>query len=159
MGQYLAGNHAGEEVLIVLAPDKMADRNQKIRLDALIKGIDKKLKTRIVNVQYNKQKRKRRRSRSYTYSNLNETLMQNLKCNVVVSLIGMPKDYDKMKYWSEFNDLPAIYTYRGYSYDMDLDIEDKRIAGFMTQRPGKRYRAARDGDVDESEKCEFDLTS
>lgn len=149
LGQHLAGHHPDEEVLIIVAPSNMRDQSQKIRLDGLMRGISGSLKTRIVPVKFNKRKKKRF-VRTYTYQNLNEVLLNNQDCKVVVSLIGLPKDYYLMPYWDEIERLPAIYSYRGYSIKIDEDIEDKFIAGYIAQKPGKQYRAEKDGDVEET---------
>jgi len=152
-GEYLAEKYPNKKLTVIVAPEKLADPNQKNRINGLMEGSKRKLITDIVEVQFAETKGRRKR-RSYTHQNLNETLKSKRGQEVVVSLIGLPLDYYKMAFWNG-RTLPAFYSYRGFSWEIDLDIKSKNITGFITFNPKNKFKG-KDGAKAEATKEFFE---
>ena len=148
-GTYLAQSYEGKKLTVLVAPEKHADPNQKNRIKGFMEGLEKKLLTEIVEVDFVNTKGKRRK-RSYTYRNLDKALLVNKEQQVVVSLIGLPMGYYEMNFWQK-SKLPKLYTYRGFSWEIDLDIKDGRIAGFITFNPDNKFKAKDGAKAEKSE--------
>ena len=151
-GSYIADKYDGKKLTLLVAPEEHADRNQKNRINGFMEGMEKKLVTEIVAVDFVNTKGKRRR-RSYTYKNLDKALRKNPEQNVVISLIGLPMAYYEMQFWQR-RDLPKFYTYRGFSWEIDLDIKEDRITGFITFNPKNKF-TGKDGAKAESTETFF----
>ena len=137
-GSYIAKQYDGKKLTLLVAPEEHADRNQKNRIKGFMEGMEKKLLTEIVEVDFVNTKGKRRR-RSYTYQNLDKALRKNKEQDVVISLIGLPMGYYEMPFWQS-SKLPKFYTYRGYSWEIDIDIKENRITGFITFNPKNKFK-------------------
>jgi hypothetical protein len=150
VGQQLAKKYSGKKLLVILAPDKHADFNQYLRLEGLIEGLDGKLTIKESRVRFEEPKGKRR-IKAYTFQNLNDLLLSETgDVDVVITLIGLPMNYYEMPFWSA-QDLPDFYSYRGFSWEMDLDIKDGKIDGFITMKPDNRFKG---GEFSKAEKSE-----
>ena len=152
-GSLLAEKYPNKKLTVLVAPEKLADPNQKNRIKGLMEGSRRKLITEVVEVKFEKTKGKRRR-RSYTYKNLNRALYQHKDQEVVVSLIGLPMGYYEMGFWQQAK-LPDFYSYRGYSWEIDIDIKEKRIQGFITFNPDNKFKG-KDGAKAEASKEFFE---
>lgn len=140
VGDYLAKNYEGKKLTVIVAPESHADPNQKNRMDGFMDGLQRKLITNVVEVSFVNTKGKRRR-RSYNFNNLNSALNKHNDQQIVVSLIGLPMGYYEMPFWQR-SELPLFFTYRGYSWEIDIDIKEERITGFITFNPDKKFKAA-----------------
>jgi hypothetical protein len=137
VGKHLAEKYEGKTVTVVMAPPKFADQNQAIRLKGLKEGLNSKMTIKEEVVVFNKRKG-RRPKRAYTSDNLDDVLVDNLDTDVVLLLIGLPKSYFEMEFWGA-KKLPAVYTYRGYSMEIDLDLKEELIDGYITMNPKERF--------------------
>ena len=137
-GSYIAKTYDGKKLTVLVAPKEHADRNQKNRINGFLDGLQKRLVTKVVEVDFVNTKGKRRR-RSYTYKNLDSALRKNTEQDVVISLIGLPMGYYEMPFWQQ-SKLPKFFTYRGFSWEIDLDIKANRITGFITFNPKNRFK-------------------
>ena len=66
-------------------------------------------------------------------------MRKNTEQDVVISLIGLPMGYYEMPFWQQ-SKLPKFFTYRGFSWEIDLDIKANRITGFITFNPKNRFK-------------------
>lgn len=137
-GEYLAEKYPNKKLTVLIAPEDHADMNQKNRLKGLMEGSMRRLITETVVVDFDNTKGKRRR-RSFTYKNLNRALYKYPDQEVVVSLIGLPMGYYEMGFWQQ-SKLPEFYSYRGYSWEIDIDIKEDRIKGFITFNPDNKFK-------------------
>ena len=137
LGEYLAENYAGKNLTVVIAPDKFADRNQAIRLKGLMAGLADRMVVEEVAVQFNK-RRGRRVRRAYSFDKLDDLLINNLNTDVVLLLIGLPRKYYETEFWRA-EELPEVFSYRGQSMEIDLDIKEGTIDGFITMNPRQRF--------------------
>ena len=152
-GEYLAEKYPNKKLSVLVAPEGKADPNQVNRIKGLMEGSQRRLITELVHVDF-PESRGRRKRRSYTYQNLNETLKAQRGQEVIVSLIGLPLDYHKMPFWDS-GDLPKFYSYRGFSWEIDLDIRANKVSGFITFNPKNKFKG-KDGAKAEATKEFFD---
>lgn len=148
LGDYLAKKHAGEVITVYVAPKKYADRNQEIRLRGLREGLAKKAVLKEVVIPF-QERRGKRLVRRYTYKNLDDVLIDNLDSDVVLLLIGLPRDYFRMEFWRA-QKLPAVYTYRGNSMEIDLDLKEGKIDGFVTMNPKQRFKGSEENKAEKT---------
>lgn len=148
-GTKIAKDYNGKKLTLLVAPEEHADRNQKNRIKGFLEGLEKRLVTEVVEVDFVNTKGKRRR-RSYTYQNLDKALRVNKGQDVVISLIGLPMGYYEMPFWQN-SKLPKFYTYRGYSWDLDIDIKEGRITGFITFNPKNKFKGKGGAKAEKSE--------
>lgn len=148
LGDYLGKEYAGKVITVFIAPQKYADRNQEIRLRGLRDGLAKRvvLKEVVIPTQ---ERRGRRPVRRYTYQKLDEVLIGHLDTDVVLLLTGLPRDYFQMEFWRA-QDLPAVYTYRGNSMEIDLDLKEGKIDGFITMNPKKRFKGSEENKAEKT---------
>ena len=148
-GTQVAKEYSGKKLTLLVAPEEHADRNQKNRIKGFMEGLEKRLVTEIVEVDFVNTKGKRRR-RSYTFQNLDKALRKNKDQDVVISLIGLPIGYYEMPFWQN-SKLPKIYAYRGYSWEIDIDIKEGRITGFITFNPRNKFKGRNGAKAEKSE--------
>ncbi|MCH2207162.1 MAG: hypothetical protein MK132_15005 [Lentisphaerales bacterium] len=140
LGQYLGEKYEGKSLTVVVAPPNYADQNQEIRLKGLRDGLKSRMIFEKVEVPFNKRKGKRIR-RAYTYQNLDSLLKSKLKADVILLLIGFPRHYYEMEFWRA-QKLPDVFSYRGQSMEIDLDIKDGLVDGFITINPNNRFKGS-----------------
>lgn len=141
VGTSLADKYSGKKLLVVIAPENEADLNQKNRINGLKEGIDGKLNISFVSVDYVKTKKRKRRVAAYSFKNLNTIIQSNDENEVILTLIGLPVNYYNMDCWNE--ELPDLYVYRGYSWELDQDIKNGEITAFITINPENKFRASK----------------
>ena len=149
VGQHLATKYPGKKLLVIVAPENEADRNQENRLKGLEEGINGGMELSFVPIEYLKSRGKRRVT-AYNHKKLNELIQDNDHVDVVISLIGLPINYYNMECWTE--DLADFYAYRGYSWEVNQDIKDEILTGFITINPTNRFKATKGKKAEKSEK-------
>ena len=142
LGNHLGQKYEGKTLTVIVAPPKFADRNQEIRLSGLREGLKSRMIIETVEAPFNKRKGKRIR-RAYTHQNLDDLLISKIKTDVILLLIGFPRNYYEMEFWRA-QSLPDIFTYRGYSLEIDLDIKEGLVDGFITMNPKNRFVGGKD---------------
>jgi hypothetical protein len=148
LGDYIARKHSGSRVVILKAPEKFANPNQAKCLEGLHEGFSKRVITEEVEMAFNVPRGKRRIA-AYSASRLNDALVANLDCDVVVVLPGLPRGYANMEFWRAA-EIPDIYTYGGYSWELDIDLKSGAIDGFVTAKPSRRYSPGNGDEIQHS---------
>jgi hypothetical protein len=141
VGNLLADKYSGKKLLVVIAPENEADSNQKNRIDGLKEAIGDKLDISFVSVDYVKTKKRKRRVAAYSFENLNKIIKANDENEVIITLIGLPVNYYNMDCWNK--ELPDLYVYRGYSWELDQDIKNGEITAFITINPDNKFKASK----------------
>jgi hypothetical protein len=142
IGKTLADQYPGKSLLVILAPKFEADLNQENRIKGLEEGLESKMNISYVSVKYVKPKRQRKpRPIAYSYKNLNQIIQANDENDVIISLIGLPINYYNMECWNK--DLADIYAYRGYSWEVNQDIENGELTGYITINPNMKFKATK----------------
>lgn len=140
LGEYLGERYEGKSLTVIVAPPNYADQNQEIRLKGLKDGLKSRMIISTVEVPFNKRKGRRIR-RAYTYKNLDQLMKSELEADVILLLLGFPRQYYEMEFWRA-QKLPEVYTYRGHSMEIDLDIKDGLVDGFITMNPNNRFKGS-----------------
>ena len=147
VGKVLAQKYPGKSLLVIVAPEKEADGNQVNRIKGLEEGLASQMQISYVPIEYLKSK-KRRRVVSYSANKLNELLEDNDHTDVIISLIGLPINYYNMPTWNE--DLADFYAYRGYAWEVDEDVRDGILTGFITMNPKVKFRGTKGNKAEKS---------
>jgi hypothetical protein len=147
VGKELARKYPGKSLLVILAPDKEADGNQQNRIKGLEEGVGENMKISYVPIEYMKSRRKRKVV-NYNADKLNELLEDNDHTDVIISLIGLPINYYNMPAWNE--DLADFYAYRGYSWEVDEDIREGILTGYITMNPKVKFKGSKENKAEKS---------
>ena len=153
LGKYLAKTRPNAKVLVIIGPKSEYNKRQEIQIDALKKGFG----SAITNIKIDSPKLKQQLGPNgkpipdlmlpmvdmMKAEDFNKLIAENKSCNLIITLIGLPMDADKLKIWGQFAQDPKK-TPKLCIVNADISSFEKYIAkglipAVVTFNPDARY--------------------
>ncbi len=146
LGQYLAQKYPGRKVLVIC--DQGFEKNKRTQriIDALRQAVCIKVEVDTIKVKASKDMLDRNGNlvvpleEVMTPADFDAAIAAHPDCPVIVSMIGLPREKAKMKFWNDKNKHLAMLN--ANIFDQQNDIKAGRIAAAVSFKPGIKFTEA-----------------
>jgi hypothetical protein len=159
VGEYMAENHSGETILLIsMPPEQDYTERRKVMMDGLTQGLNGKL-TIGAEYQPTNPDPTDTSGKNYNYfftaEAMDAAMEKEKESTVVLSLIGLPADFDKMSFWSQDEgERQKMVLVHPNVHPLGRAIESGFVTAIVTHKPNITY--SRDAKVPGHHKEAFD---
>ena len=147
LGETIARNHAGAKILLITDPETQGTRDRiKMMRESIEKGLGGSGK--VVATEAPKQY-------FITAQEFDQMLDAHPECNLVISLMGLPYDFQEMAFWTKSDgERQKLVVINGNFYDLRKAFMANYIQVAVVHRPDIKYDV--EGEIPDDYKAAFE---
>ncbi len=140
LGQYLAHKYPGQKLLVICYPGFKQNPRTREVIDILKQSVGIEVESDTIKVKIEKDMLDKNGKlimpleEIITAKAFDATVSAHPTCSIIVSIIGLPHDKKKFKFWHAKN--KHLVMFNTNIYKLEKEIKEGRIAAAVSYRPG-----------------------